>query len=352
MALDHTLSSRCPNKPQNRDEFEIAIICALPKEADAVISIFDQIWDEDYYAYGKASNDPNSYTAGVIGGHNVVVAHQSHMGKANAATVASKCTMSFTKVKLAFVVGICGGAPRHAETNEEILLGDIVISKGVIQYDFGRQYPSQMVRKIAVEDLLGRPNAEVGSILAKFETVYHRTSLENNVWENLDSLDQDSLCYPGPDTDHLFPALYHHQHRQPSMCHVCCMTVDGISSVCEKAMISSCEVLKCHEGGTSFVARSRKNQRNRPNVHIGLVASGDSVIKSGILRDRLSDETNAIAFEMEGAGVWGNFPSVIIIKGVCDYADSHKSKGWQTYAASTAAACMKAFLRHWDVSSN
>ncbi|KAK1147912.1 hypothetical protein N8T08_000428 [Aspergillus melleus] len=170
MALDHTLSSRFPKKPQNRDEFEIAIICALPKEADAVISIFDQVWDEDYCAYGKASNDPNSYTAGVIGGHNVVVAHQSHMGKANAATVASKCTMSFTKVKLAFVVGICGGAPRHAETNEEILLGDVVISKGVIQYDFGRQYPSQMVRKIAVEDVLGRPNAEVGSILAKLET--------------------------------------------------------------------------------------------------------------------------------------------------------------------------------------
>jgi nucleoside phosphorylase len=49
---------------------------------------------------------------------------------------------------------------------------------------------------------------------------------------------------------------------------------------------------------------------------------------------------------MEGAGVWDNFPC-IVIKGVCDYADSHKNKKWQGYAAATAAACMKAFLKEW-----
>jgi hypothetical protein len=49
---------------------------------------------------------------------------------------------------------------------------------------------------------------------------------------------------------------------------------------------------------------------------------------------------------MEGAGVWENFPSVII-KGVCDYADSHSNKTWQCYSAATAAACTKAFLGEW-----
>jgi nucleoside phosphorylase len=49
---------------------------------------------------------------------------------------------------------------------------------------------------------------------------------------------------------------------------------------------------------------------------------------------------------MESAGVWDNFPCVVI-KGVCDYADSHKNKKWQGYAAATAAACMKAFLKEW-----
>ena len=32
-----------------------------------------------------------------------------------------------------------------------------------------------------------------------------------------------------------------------------------------------------------------------------------------------------IAFEIEGAGVWNNVPFVIIIKGICDYADRHKT---------------------------
>jgi hypothetical protein len=49
---------------------------------------------------------------------------------------------------------------------------------------------------------------------------------------------------------------------------------------------------------------------------------------------------------MEGAGVW-NTMSCIIIKGVCDYADSHKNKAWQGYAAATGAAAAKAFLEYW-----
>ncbi|KAL9591212.1 MAG: hypothetical protein Q9179_007951, partial [Wetmoreana sp. 5 TL-2023] len=67
---------------------------------------------------------------------------------------------------------------------------------------------------------------------------------------------------------------------------------------------------------------------------------------SAPLRDKLLKERKAIAFEMEGAGAWDNFPTVVI-KSVCDYADSHKNNIWQSYAAATAAACMKAFLKEW-----
>jgi hypothetical protein len=52
---------------------------------------------------------------------------------------------------------------------------------------------------------------------------------------------------------------------------------------------------------------------------------------------------------MEGAGVWERFPSVVVSKAVCDYADSHKNKKWQGYAAASAAACTKAFLKQWIV---
>lgn len=39
-----------------------------------------------------------------------------------------------------------------------------------------------------------------------------------------------------------------------------------------------------------------------------------------------------------------SFPC-LVIRGICDYADSHKNKRWQPYAAGTAAACTKELLR-------
>jgi nucleoside phosphorylase len=70
-------------------------------------------------------------------------------------------------------------------------------------------------------------------------------------------------------------------------------------------------------------------------------------MKSGEHRDHLVQSEGVIGFEMEGAGVW-NITSCIIIKGVCDYADSHKNKAWQGYAAATGAATAKAFLEYWE----
>lgn len=79
-----------------------------------------------------------------------------------------------------------------------------------------------------------------------------------------------------------------------------------------------------------------------PAVHFGLMASGDTVMKSGEDRDDIARQEDIVGFEMEGAEVWDTFPCVVI-KGARDYADSHKTKAWQRYAAATAAAYMKAF---------
>jgi len=46
---------------------------------------------------------------------------------------------------------------------------------------------------------------------------------------------------------------------------------------------------------------------------------------------------------MEAAGLMNDFPCVIV-RGICDYADSHKNKRWQQYASATAAAYAKELL--------
>jgi nucleoside phosphorylase len=327
------------SKPNSRDDFEMAIICALPLEANAVLRIFDKLWDENSYTYGKEGNDSNSYSVGVIGDRKVVLVYPPGIGKATAASVAVACAMSFKNVKPALVVGICGGVP-FKSNKEEILLGDVIVSKAVIQYDLGRQFPDHFRPK---KDLQG-PNARIGSLLAKLETITYRNSLQSRITDFLTKLGCDEPPYPEEKEDKLFKSTYHHKHQDPRCCGVCADCHQNTDPVCEVALNSSCQDTGCDD--TQLVPRRRRNRKNEPMVHIGLMASGDSVVKSGAHRDKVAEEANVIAFEMEGAGVWPTFPCVII-KGVCDYADSHKDKLWQEYAAATAAACTKAFIQHW-----
>ncbi|KAJ5341807.1 hypothetical protein N7541_010931 [Penicillium brevicompactum] len=336
---------QCHPRPLTRNDFTVAIICALRTEANAVEAIFEKYWEDDngVYTYGKQPNDPNSYTVGMIANQNVVLAHQPRMGKASAANVAAACSMSFPNIKLALIVGVCGGVP-FPGGSAEILLGDVVISKGIVQYDFGRRYPGQFRRKATVDDQPGRPGREISSLLARLETNKHRTNLQEKIATELRHMNDNpntysKIFYPGEAEDKLFPATYVHKHRDVSRC--CGDCDDGM---CEDAIDSTCAELHCDQ--EVLVPRSRRNIHNKPAIHFGVIASGDTVLKSGADRDLISNEAKVIAFEMEGSGVWDAIPCVII-KGVCDYADSHKNKKWQDYAATTAAVSAKAFLRHW-----
>jgi nucleoside phosphorylase len=210
------------------------------------------------------------------------------------------------------------------------VLGDVIISDGIVQYDFGRQLPGHFARKDTLLDSLGRPNLEIRGVLAKLKSLRHRRQLSVKIAEYLDVLCQEPelrAAYPGVIEDKLFKASYRHTEDK-----------------------KSCEQLGCNG---EIVSRSRLETagvRPMPSVHFGLMASGNSVMKSGEDRDRIAAQEGVIAFEMEGAGVWDSFPC-IVIKGACDYADSHKSKDWQRYAAAMAAACAKAFLSFWVPSS-
>jgi nucleoside phosphorylase len=67
-------------------------------------------------------------------------------------------------------------------------------------------------------------------------------------------------------------------------------------------------------------------------------------MRDGATRDTVSAELGGVlCFEMEAAGLMNSFPC-LVIRGICDYADSHKNKKWQAYAAGTAAACAKEVL--------
>lgn len=117
-------------RPSCREDFEVAIICALPLEYNEVAFLFDEFWDRNEDLFGRAVRDPNPYTTGRIGKLNVVLALLSHMGKANAAAARPACGGA---LRLGLLAGICGGASRYGQ--DDMLLGDVVMSKTFVQYD-------------------------------------------------------------------------------------------------------------------------------------------------------------------------------------------------------------------------
>jgi nucleoside phosphorylase len=327
--------------PRDRRGFEIALICALPLEADCVQEVFDKFWEDEGKKYGKAAGDANVYTPGVVGDHNVVLAYMPGMGVASAAAVAGSMRVSFPNIKLALVVGICGGMPYDTD-GKEILLGDVIISQALIPYDFGRLYPEGFKRKTGVQETLGRPSPEIRAIQAKLGTNRYMQRMQKDIGTFLEEIEKKlpKTKPPARENDILYHSSYVHQHHASAACE--CGEGDQI---CEAALKVACEDLGCEN--VMRVARNRLiDTTAQPVVHFGITGSGNTVMKSGQHRDQVAKADGIIAFEMEGAGVWDSFPS-IVIKGVCDYADSHKRKGWQQYAAATAAACMKAFLVEW-----
>ncbi|OWT42400.1 phosphorylase superfamily [Pochonia chlamydosporia 170] len=345
-------------RPSCREDFEIAIICALPLEYNAVALLFDERWDEYGDTFGKAHRDPNTYTTGRMGKHNVVLALLSGMGKAKVAAAAASMRSSYGDLELVLLVGICGGVPHHGQ--DEILLGDVVISKRVVQYDFGRKYPDKFLRKDTIEDNLSKHDKNIRNFLALFDTDNGKETLQERTAHFLTQLQakaekhQAKYQYPGTAEDKLFESSYRHKHRISPAC-ICSDCHGRMDPICDDALSALCDDLGCDERylerrdrlqARRQLEQEKKDRAQEPAVHIGAIASGDTVMRSGEDRDRIAKKEGVIAFEMECAGVWEEMPC-IVVKSVCDYADCHKNKKWQDFAAATAASASKAILERY-----
>ncbi|KAH8647761.1 nucleoside phosphorylase domain-containing protein [Xylariales sp. PMI_506] len=369
-------------KPATRDGFSIAIICGLVEARDSVMEMLDEEWAATEYE--KAHGDMNTYRVGRIGPHCVVVALLAGMGPEQAASAAANLRSSFDRIALGLVVGVCGGVPTKTNSGD-ILLGDIILSEQVVNFTFNRQYDHATKIKDTDADRLGRPNRDIRSLLRTLQGQRDRKRLKKETSKYIiEFCKKDEFVswgFPGIDKDVVYPRSYRHKHQLPGSCPSCkrCIEAENrlneaeasgksddeikkaahdvqYAEVCDESQIMLCEELNCDSNramqrdsngrGLILIEGIEGLKMRAPEIHFGVIGSGSSVMKSGYIRDRLAEERKIIAFEMEGAGVWENFPTVVI-KAVCDYADSHERKEWQKYASCCAAACMKAFLMEW-----
>jgi nucleoside phosphorylase len=284
-------------------------VCALPVELTAA----QVMLDEEYEALDPKANDTNIYILGRISEHNVVITclPTGRIGTNSAAAVAVRMQSAFTSIRFGLMVGIGGGVP----SVEDIRLGDVVVSRphnvhgGVVQYDFGKATPGEFERT----GLLNSPPEILLNAISNIQA--DQLVGKSRLSEYLSKLQDIPIFqreHAGPDL--LFQADYNH--------------VGG----------DTCE--QCNKQRLV----GRKPRAEETVVHYGTIASGNQVMRDAAKRDQISTELgSALCFEMEAAGLINSFPC-LVVRGICDYADSHKNKKWQTYAAGAAAAYAKEVL--------
>jgi nucleoside phosphorylase len=297
-------------------DYVIGIICPLEIELTAMVGMLDIEHDR----HSDIRSDGNHYQLGAINGFNTVIASlpAGLQGKVDASRVALRFKRTFPNVKLRLVVGIGGGIP----VPNDIRLGDVVVSLpdgtsgGVVEYDLGRSTNEGFKRK----GTQPTPGFEYLSAITEMQNKHsmhgYRTVMDyvDNMlqrWERL----RDKYKRPLATTDRLFESDYHHV-QMGSSCRLC--------------------------DGSRLISRVQRNPWET-KIHYGLIGSGDSVIKSTKERDRLGKIEGVLCVEMEAAGIMPEFPS-IVIRGISDYADSHKNDCWQPFAAAVAAAVAKEYI--------
>ncbi|MDM8564036.1 caspase family protein [Candidatus Halobeggiatoa sp. HSG11] len=85
--------------------------------------------------------------------------------------------------------------------------------------------------------------------------------------------------------------------------------------------------------------------RVNPNIHWGVIASGEKILADNNSASKIQDHwSKLVGIEMEGYGtalaayMAESRPEFLMVKGICDWADSSKNDEWQEYAADVAAA--------------
>lgn len=279
--------------------------------------------------------DKNIYTLGSIGKHNVVIACPP---VGTAAPDVISMTNIFREIKFNLLVGV------GSSILPDVRLGDVVV--GTLE---GQDFKEAMLKlhsaeaenSVPIEIWVAPPSQLLFAALKEIKAEHESSG--SRIPEYLERLKRDSpglaSRYLRHDSlmDLLFKADYSH------------VTPDFASLGLIPSEENDCRF--CDK--TMTVKRKPREMR----VHYGLIASANQEIKSAPFRDRLCRNLGGkvLCIEMEIARMkilfrkhllFRKHVPCLIIRGICDYADSHKNKDWRDHAAIMAAAYTKDLLQY------
>ncbi|KAH7139508.1 nucleoside phosphorylase domain-containing protein [Dendryphion nanum] len=305
-------------------DYHVAWICPLP---DVELFPARLMLDEEHPTPTYDTHyDENLYICGTMNGHTVVITTcpPGETGNVNAARLTGPMFKTFPNIRMTVLVGIGGGIPRAASDDpiDDIHLGDVVVgwpgdgNPACVYYDRGKSMVNGQFQIVgSIQNPEWRLTAALG-VLAS-DHVLERTTFDDQLKRLQIHKEFD---HPGIQNDRLFRASYQHVGPHGSNC------------------------IPCNRSELVPRLPRSPDDQNKLVFHFGRIATGNSVIQDGELRDVISARCGgAICIEMEAAGVDVN-TRCLVICGISNYADSHKNDTWNSYAAGKAAAYTRELL--------
>ncbi|KZM27862.1 uncharacterized protein EKO05_0010026 [Ascochyta rabiei] len=311
------------------DDYHVAWICAV---ADLELLPARLMLDEEHPTPPYDTHyDENTYICGSINGHAVVVATcpPGETGNVNAGRLTGSMFKTFRNIRMAVLVGIGGGIPSpevSEESLENIHLGDVVVGwpgdgkPACVYHDRGR---SKVDGQFELVGTMQNPDWRLTNALGVLASDHElgRATFGDQLARLQRHKKKRKFAHPGLEHDKLFRAAYHHNGDYTSKCAAC-------------------------RDQSELVERPQRTEEDRQTLvfHRGRIATGNAVIQDGELRDQIRARCDgALCVEMEAAGVDAN-RRCLVVRGVSDYADSHKSDVWRSHAAGNAAAFTRELL--------
>lgn len=284
------------------ENIKIGIITALPKECAAVKLLLENV--EECYFEGKGAG--HRFFIGEVksanGGVHKIALGQCGMGNNKASIRAITMQNHFPCIESIIMVGIAGGVPSPNDISKHIRLGDIVISEGVIQYDFIKETSE----KIICRSFPAKPSAK---LLEAIEAIKMKEYEDIYKWKSF---------------------------------------VDTYAV--NKFMKPNCDDV-LHDSMGKRISHPKDVHRDYyPKIFYGKIASANNLLKSFERRQKLKEEFGVMAVEMEASGIadatWETGAGYLVIRGICDYCDDYKNDYWQEYAAMVAACYTKDLIEN------
>lgn len=294
---NNSVYNRKVTKVEKYENIKIGIVTALPKECAAVKLVLDNVESCYFDERGAGHTFFVGEIKSVNGGIHKIALCQCGMGNNMASIQSVTMQKHFPNIESIIMVGIAGGIPSPDNISKHVRLGDVVVSKGIIQYDFVKETKEE----VKCRSQSAKPSAK---LLEALDLLEEKEYEDIYVWKS-------------------FVEKY----------------------AVGKFAKPNCDDL-LHDSNGSIIPHPVDNNRDAyPKIFKGKIASANTLLKYEEKRKKLSEKYDVLAIEMEASGIadaaWIMEVGYLVIRGISDYCDEYKNDVWQEYAAMVAACYAK-----------